>query len=464
MRHVKPLLALPLFVFFAVACSKKGDPPAPAAAPSATAPAPIAVASAVASAAASAPAAAVPAGMCKVEIAPFSVDKGARTDAGITLVRLPDDRLAVGYAVANGAPRVAIVSLEGSATVVDVDATKVPELAARVGAKETRTVHRVTPLASEGLKLRAAVDYSESRADGTRIVRCGPADDEPFAHFEGQSAYGADAGAPGDDELRDCRTFADGGAAWTLAFQAHEAAGSVDAEWRVRSPEVDAARGLIAHKAVPAESGQARVRAGQLDRYGYTLLASAKIGTSGYIAASRYNGRIALAKRSADFGADGDAGEFWLGAAVGMPALASRDAKVVVLAPIAGKLDLYGAAFPAEAKAPKPEKLTIADPPGAAALPDDAERTAVSVSIAPHRVFAAFLDGKSGKRRPRIAVLGETLASLGPAFEPLGADASALDVKLVALDDERALVAALVTPPGGPATIEAAIVSCAAAP
>lgn len=459
------LISLPLCIL--AACSKK-DPPAPSTS-AASAPTAAAVTSAAASASPAAAAAANAApGACKLEVQPFVIDKAARGETGVTLTRLPDDRIAVGYATGDGAPRVAIVALDGSASVVEVDASKLPELAGRMAGKGTRTVHRVTPLIAKDLKVRVAVDFTETRADGTRLVRCGVADEEPLARFEGRSAFdGAeDAGtAASADELRDCRTFAEGGSAWTLAFEAHDDAGAVDARWIARATGGDAAGALLEHKAVPAEAGRAHLRAAQLDRYGYTLLASAKLGDAGYVAASRYNGRIVLAKRSANWSAAGEAGDFWLGAAIGMPSLAARDGKVVVLAPIAGKLDLYGASFPVEAKVPKPEKVTLTEPAGAAVAPEGSERTAVSAAIAPHgRVFAAFLEGKAGKRRPRVAQLTEGLQPIGAVFEPLGADTNALDVKALALDDDRVLITALVTRAGAPATVEASIVRCTATP
>src|SRR5450755_2358796 len=40
---------------------------------------------------------------CKAET-PFSIDKGARADTGLTLVKLSDGTVAVGYATGNGTP------------------------------------------------------------------------------------------------------------------------------------------------------------------------------------------------------------------------------------------------------------------------------------------------------------------------------------------------------------------------
>jgi hypothetical protein len=349
--------------------------------------------------------------------------------------------------------------------VVDVDASKLPRLAERPPPKAARYVLRVTPLESKGMKMRVAVDLVETHADGTRLVRCGAADDEPLLQFEGPSAYGAtDAGAAagGARELRECRTFAGGASVWALGFEA-DTAGDVEARWVVEAAnaKLDEAHRVLDHKAVPAEAGRTLPRAAQVERYGYTLLGSTQLDTSGYLVAARYNGKLRLAKRAADWGPGGNTTDFWFGSGAGMPALAVRDARVVVLVPLSGKLDLYGAAFPVEAQPPKPEPIALAEPVGVAALSPDAERTAVSAAIASHgQVVAAFLDGKPGKRRPRLAVLSEALKPLGPAFEPLGTgDADVSDVKVLTMPDDRILVATLVARPGG-SSVEGAVLSC----
>jgi hypothetical protein len=413
--------------------------------------------------------AAVATGPCKVDVAPFVIDKSARGETGVALVRLPDDRFAVGYAGPDGTPRAAVILPEGSASVVDVDASQLPLLAQKPPPKAQRFVHRVTPLAAKGLSMRVAVDVTETHGDGSRIVRCGPADEEALLHFEGPSAYGgADSGVAGQSpELRDCRSFTARGSVWALGFEA-DTSGTVEARWVVKpdGTKLDPERSAIEHAVVPLEQGHPLPRAAQLDRYGYTVLGSAKLEDAGYLVASRYNGKLRIAKRDKEWAPVGKVTDYWFGTATGMPALVARGTKVVVLTPITGKLDLYGSTFPIEAEAKKPEKIELADPPGGGPAPPDAERTSVTAAIASRgQVAVAYLDGKTGKRRPRVALLDEALKSEGATLDPFGpGDADVADIKMVMLPDERVLVTALVAGPGGGLQVEGAVLGCGLPP
>lgn len=408
-------------------------------------------------------------GACKLDVPPSVIDKGVRSETGVTLVRLPDDRIAVGYANGEGTPKVAIVLPDGTASLVDVDSSKLPELSQKPAPKTVRYVHRVTPLGAAGMKMRVAVDLTETRADGSRVVRCGPADGDPWTSFDGASAYepGNAGTPPTGPELRECRSFTSGAASWSVGFLA-DSSGAVESRWTATpsAGPLDDAHGLLQHQAVPPEPGRALPRAGQVERYGYAQLSSARLGDAGFLVGARSNGKLRLAKRGADWSPADDITDFWYGSPVGLSALVSRDAKVVVLAPLAGKLDLYGAAFPVEAKIPKPEKLAIDEPPGAAPLAPDAERTSVTAAIASQgKIIAAFLDGKSGKRRPRFAFFDQALKPEGPAFEPLATgDADVADIKLLILPDDRVMVAALVARPGAGLALEAAVVGCGLVP
>src|ERR1700719_4326584 len=57
---------------------------------------------------------------CTVDAA-VTVDTGVRGDAGLTLVALPDGRLALGYATGAGAPKVAIIDAAGKASFAEVE-------------------------------------------------------------------------------------------------------------------------------------------------------------------------------------------------------------------------------------------------------------------------------------------------------------------------------------------------------
>jgi hypothetical protein len=405
-------------------------------------------------------------GACKLDVPPFVIDKGVRGETGVTVVRLADDRLAAGYASGEGTPKVAIVSpADGTASLVDVDLRKLPELSQKPAPRTQRVVHRVTPIGANGLKMRVAVDLTETRADGSRLVRCGPADDEPWQSFDGVSAYEpSDAGAPGNvPELRECRSFSAGGTSWSESFVA-DTTGAIESRWVVRpaAGALDDAHALVQRQVVPLEAGRTTPRVGQLDRFGYTQLTSARLGDAGFLVGARSNGKLRLAKRGADWSPADETTDFWYGSPIGLAALAARDAKVVVVAPIAGKLELVGATFPVEAKIAKPAPLVIDEPAGAAPLPPDSERTSVTVAIASRgQVIAAFLDGRTGKRRPRFVLLDDALKAQGASFEPLGtADADVADLKLTILPDDRVLVTALIAHPGAGLSLEAAVVGC----
>ncbi len=460
-----------LLLLSAAACSKNGAAPTGADAGTAAPPLPSGQYSSggMDSGGASAQAA-TGGGACKLDVAPFVIDKGVRSETGVTVVRLADDRLAAGYANGEGTPKVAIVSpADGTASLVDVDLGKLPELSQKPAPKTQRVVHRVTPLGANGLKMRVAVDLTETRADGSRVVRCGPADDEAWQSFDGVSAYEpSDAGAPGNvPELRDCRSFSAGGTSWTESFVA-DTSGAIQSAWVIHpsTGALDDAQGLLQHQAVPPEAGRTTPRVGQLDRFGYTQLTSARLGDAGFLVSARSNGKLRLAKRGADWSPADEITDFWYGSPIGLPALASRDAKVVVVAPIAGKLDLVGATFPVEAKIARPAPLAIDEPAGATPLPPDSERTSVTVAIASRgQVIAAFLDGRAGKRRPRFVLLDDALKAQGASFEPLGtADADVADLKLTILPDDRVLVTALVAHPGAGLALEAAVVGCGLIP
>ena len=230
----------------------------------------------------------------------------------------------------------------------------------------------------------------------------------------------------------------------------------------------------LQHQLVPPEPGHVLPRAVQVERYGYTLLTATRFegggdagdgadaGSAGFLLGARSNGKLRLTKRAADWSTIEEPTDFWFGSPVGLSSLTARDGKLVVLAPLAGKRDLYGAAFAVAAKIPKPEAIVLDDPPGAPPSAADAERTAVTAAItAQGKVVVAFLEGRSGKRRPRFALLDDRLKPSSPTFEPLGTgDADIADLKLLILPDDRVLATSLVARNGGGLTLEASVLAC----
>ena len=148
-----------LLLLTLAACSKNAAAPADAGSSSSTASLTL---GADASFATSTPDAAV-GGPCQLEAGPFVLDKGVRSETGVTLVRLADGRLAAGYANGEGRPKVATFDLDGVPTLFDVDIANLPELGQKPAPRTTRSVHRVTPLGTSGITMRAAVDVSEGR-------------------------------------------------------------------------------------------------------------------------------------------------------------------------------------------------------------------------------------------------------------------------------------------------------------
>ncbi|MDB4993814.1 MAG: hypothetical protein JWM74_1246, partial [Myxococcaceae bacterium] len=294
---------------------------------------------------------------CVEKEAAVVVDKSIRLDAGITLVRLADGRIALGWATGEGTPKAAIVDATGKLTPLEVDASGIPELAAKPAPKTLRTILRVTPFVPEGAapKARVAIDLVEVAADKTRWLRCGAADKKPLFEAKGKSAYDGASDGTAAAEIRECRTYVDGDREWAMASELRptEAADGYEARWLVgaRAADPSAATTLmppIETRKIEAQKDKTPPRA---DRHVFEVpLASAT--QNGFVVASRYNGQIVIGRLNAGLAPEGKVAGHWLGVPTGTPALATRidrsgtEAWTSLVAAALGKTDLYEVNFP----------------------------------------------------------------------------------------------------------------------
>jgi hypothetical protein len=102
--------------------------------------------------------------------------------------------------------------------------------------------------------------------------------------------------------------------------------------------------------------------------HSYQVPVGVGVSGTGYVFASRQDGSLVMARRSATLEKVGDAVRFGLGpAAPTMPALAILGHQAAVFVGLYGKTDVMASTFAIEAKPAKPEKVAIDDqtPPAA---------------------------------------------------------------------------------------------------
>ena len=388
-----------------------------------------AAANATPSASASSAAAAKPS-PCTVEAA-VTVDNGVRADAGITLVKLPDGRIALGYATGSGEPKVAILDAAGKASFPDVEKDYLDQKEKK-DAKTKRAILRVTPLGfvKDGMKMRVGVDMLDTYPDKTTYLRCGPADAAPFLLQGGPN----DNGTGDEGNIVDCRTFSNGHKEWVLASVV-----SIDAAMDGKLPM----RWIVDY-----QSGKQPIADVILDEklydnktltkpelYSYQVPVGVGVHDTGYVFASRQGGALVLSRRDAHLQKAGDAVRFGFGAsAPTMPALAVLDHQAALFVGLYQKTDVLGTTFAIEAKPAKPEKLALDDPNP----PTAGDRTSLTASYTPKGdIFLAFADGPATSKKARMTVLGGDLKSRVPVFDV--ADGGS-ELRVVATDDQKALV------------------------
>lgn len=379
---------------------------------------------------------------CTVEAA-ITVDDGVRADAGITLVKLADGRIALGYATGAGEPKVAILDAAGKASFPDVEKDHLDQKEKK-DAKTKRVILRVTPLGfvKDGMKMRVAVDLLDTHADKGTYLRCGPADAAPLLSEGGPDSK------PDSDDLVDCRTFSNGHKEWALAsLVSIDAAmeGKVPMRWIVEHEGKHAIADIVLDEKMFDSKAIEKP-----EPYAYQVPVGVGVHDTGYVFASRESGSLVVARRDAHLQKAGDAARFGFGAsAPTMPALAVLDHQAALFVGLYQKTDVYGTTFAIEAKPQKPEKLAIDDPNP----PTAGDRNSLTASYTPKGdIFLAFADGPATSKKARMTVLGGDLKSRVPVFDVAG---GAGELRVVATDDQKALVTYLAG-----TEIKSATVSC----
>lgn len=161
----------------------------------------------------------------------------------------------------------------------------------------------------------------------------------------------------------------------------------------------------------------------------------------GFLLASRYLGQLVVGKRAPNLERSGDATRFNFGTPVGMAALVVAGSSVALFVSAAGKTDLLGTTFTAEAIPTKPEKIVLNDPKP----PPDGDRASVSASVTDKGDLAVgFTDEKGASRRARVTLLGADLKAKVPVFD-ITVDENVSDLRVGVLPDGRILASYIET-------------------
>jgi hypothetical protein len=451
-------------------CSKSDETSggAPAAATSAMAAATTKTSAAVASAAPSASVAAPPP-PCTAE-APFSIDNGGRLDTGLTSVEIENGKqVAVGYAVGDGTPRVALVDGTGAVTKADPDWSHVKDQEAKKDPAMVRHVFRVTPLGTmKNGKMRIGMDLLDAFAEKGKgsYLRCGPADVEPVISDDGGAQFDDPSEADvaklpaasdtdgGAVDFRDCRTFGNDKRAFVLATQVKREGPGDDHnllyQWLV--DEIPG-KGIIKDAAVDKRV----VKPNKDGRYPkmnhFETPVAIQMGDLGVLITARDQGNIVFVKRTAKLEKAGEPKSMWLGASAGMPSLDIQNGQIYVMTTEFQKTDLYGVLFPATGTPEKPQKVALTDPNA----PNDARDSASMDVTSAGDLAVAFVDGKSPQRKARMTVLGADLKQkLSPVFDVSPDGANVSEARVVSLASGKFLVTYL----QGDGQVRGQIVSC----
>jgi hypothetical protein len=358
---------------------------------------------------------------------PVVVERGVRYDAGLTLVTLPDGRLALGYATGAGVPRVALLDQAGKASFADLDTRRFDGEKNDAGTR--RSILRVTPLgfgADGGMKMRVAIDTVDTSPGGAKALECGPADVPPFL------AQGTDTGN-GWPPIIDCRSFTNGETEWVMASVVRTdkvMEGGEPLSWILDKEPGNA----------PIDDDHQLVSEGvfkfaQLEKpepHAYQAAVALGVAGTGVVIAARQEGALVMLRRSATLERAGKAARFYFGDAPTMPALAALDHQVAILHGLYQKTDVYGTTFPVETEPKKPEKVAIDDP----SPPASGDRTLFGAAYTPSgNIFLSFADGNSAStKKARMTLLGGDLKSRVPVFD-IGATGVA-EIRVAALKDD----------------------------
>jgi len=395
---------------------------------------------------------------CTAEAA-FTIDKGGRADTGLTAVELQNGKqVAVGYAVGDGTPKVALVDDLGAVTVANPDWSHVHDSEQKKDPAMVRHLERVTPLGlMKNGKMRIGMDFIDSFPEKGKgsYLRCGPAEVEPVISDDG----GAQFDDPTEDQVaklsaasdtdggtvdfRDCRTFGGVSRAFVLATQVKRE-GPGDNHNLLYSWLIDEipGKGMIKDAAVDKRV----VKPGKDGHYPkvdhFSTPVAIPMGDLGVLITARDQGNIVFVKRTSKLEKAGEPKSMWLGAAVGMPALNMENGQVYVMTTEFQKTDLYGVLFPATSSPEKPQKIALNDPNPPADARDSASLDVTSSGD----IGVAFVDGKSPQRHVRMTVLGSDLKQkLSGVFDVSPADVNVSEARIVSLVSGKFLVTYLRT-------------------
>jgi hypothetical protein len=454
-------LAVPL-AFVGLAAGLVGCPEASSGGSGGSATPPSSTASATAApsvaSAAPVPEAAPPPPPCTAEAA-FTVDKGARADTGLTAVELQNGKqVAIGYAVGDGTPRVALVDDVGAVTQANPDWSHVHDSEAKKDPAMVRHLYRITPLGlMKNGKMRIGMDFLDSFPEKGKgsYLRCGPAEQEAVISDDGGAQFDdpteadvAKLSAASDTDMgtvdfRDCRTFGGVSRAFVLATQVKRE-GPGDNHNLLYSWLIDEipGKGLIKDAAVDKRV----VKPGKDGKYPkvdhFATPVAIPMGDLGVLITARDQGNIVFVKRTSKLEKAGEPKSMWLGAAVGMPALNMENGQVYVMTTEFQKTDLYGVLFPATSTPDKPQKIPLNDPNP----PSDARDSASLDVTSSGDIAVAFVDGKSPQRHVRMTVLGSDLKQkLAGVFDVSPPDANVSEARIVSLVSGKFLVTYLRT-------------------
>jgi hypothetical protein len=395
---------------------------------------------------------------CTAEEA-FVVDKGGRADTGLTAVELQNGKqVAIGYAVGEGIPKVALVDDVGKVVEANPDWSHVHDSETKKDPAMVRHMYRVTPLGlMKNGKMRIGMDFLDSFPEKGKgsYLRCGPAEVEPVISDDG----GAQFDDPTEDQVaklaaasdtdggtvdfRDCRTFGGVSRAFVLATQVKRE-GPGDNHNLLYSWLIDEipGKGMIKDAAVdkrvikPTKDGKYP----KVDHF--VTPVAIPMGDLGFLITARDQGNIVFVKRTSKLEKAGEPKSMWLGAAVGMPALNMENGQVYVMTTEFQKTDLYGVLFPATASPDKPQKIALSDP----SPPADARDSASLDVTSSGDIGVAFIDGKSPQRHVRMTVLGSDLKQkLSGVFDVSPPDVNVSEARIVSLVSGKFLVTYLRT-------------------
>jgi hypothetical protein len=442
---------------------------APSASPATT------VAAATSASVSAAPPPPAPPPPCTAEAA-FVIDKGGRLDTGLTSVEIENGKqVAVGYAVGDGSPRVAMVDATGAVTKADPDWSHVKDQEQKKDPAMVRHLFRVTPLGIlKTGKMRIGMDFLDSfpptkgatGSTGNSYLRCGPADIEPVISDDGGAQFDdptedqvakLSAGSDTDGaavDYRDCRTFGNEKKSFVLATQVKRE-GPGDDHNLLYSWMVDEipGKGLIKDSAVDKRVVKP-TKDGKYPKIEHFVTPVAiQMGDLGVLITARDQGNIVFVKRTAKLEKAGEPKAVWLGASAGMPALDIQNGQVYVMTTEFQKTDLYGVLFPATATPEKPQKVALTDPNA----PNDSRDSASMDVTSTGDLAVAFVDGKAPARRARMTVLGADLKQKLPTVFDVSPDGvNVSEARVVSLSTGKFLVTYL----QGDGQVSGQLVSC----